>query len=361
MSDLAKLIVHDRHPLNAEPPLDRLCAHYITPQEFLYVRTHGTIPQIDAEGYRLQVKGRATETTEYSLASLQAEFPKQTVMAALQCVGNRRADLQQVKPVSGEPWGPGAIGNALWTGVCLGDVLRRVGIEEADDTDEWHVAFQSQDEVEIAGSRIRYGVSIPLHKALSAEVLLAWKMNGEPLSREHGFPLRLIVPGYAGARSPKWLLSVVVQDHPSDNPIQQNEYKLFPPRVSAETARKSAGAPINEMPLNAAICEPAAFAQLQAGRTTLHGYAIAAGRAIARVDVSIDGGRSWMEAELDEDKGAWGWSLWRIEVELPNGEHELAVRAWDSAGQTQPANPEDVWNFKGYLSAAWHRVRVQAT
>jgi len=115
------------------------------------------------------------------------------------------------------------------------------------------------------------------------------------------------------------------------------------------------------VPLTSAICDPAAEADLQAGRVTLKGYAVAADRAVVRVGVSTDGGRSWHQAELERDPASpWSWTFWQISLDLPTGEHELAVRAWDSAGQTQPARAEDVWNFKGYLGATWHRIRVRA-
>jgi sulfite oxidase len=113
------------------------------------------------------------------------------------------------------------------------------------------------------------------------------------------------------------------------------------------------------MPLNSAICEPATGAALPAGPAVLRGYATATAREVVRVDVSINGGRNWTQAAL-EHGGPWSWTLWTAPVELPKGRHELAVRAWDSAGQTQPALPDDTWNFKGYLSAAWHRVTVSA-
>jgi sulfite oxidase len=116
---------------------------------------------------------------------------------------------------------------------------------------------------------------------------------------------------------------------------------------------------INGLPLNSAICEPAPHAHLSPGSATLRGYATATDRAVVRVDVSLDGGRTWSQAELEDQSGSpWSWTFWRATLDLPRGEHELAVRAWDDAGQTQPALPDDTWNFKGYLSSAWHRVPV---
>jgi sulfite oxidase len=277
----------------------------------------------------------------------------------MQCAGNRRADMQQVKPTSGDPWASGAIGNARWTGVALADVLDAAG---SDKDAALHVAFDACDEVEMPEEgRFTYGASIPMPKALTPDVLVAFEMNGRPLAPEHGFPLRIVVPGYAGVRSPKWLSAIRVQDKPSDNHIQQRDYKLVPPDVTEDTVVWDKGVTIYEMPLNSAICEPAPRAELKAGQTTVRGYAIATARAIVRVDVSVDGGRSWRQAELDHDDTApWSWTFWSAAVDLPVGEHELAVRAWDSAGQTQPERPDDTWNFKGYLSAAWHRVHVSA-
>ena len=356
MSDLAKrkarLIVHGDAPYNAEPPLARRRAAYRTAADDFYVRSHGDLPEIDADHYRLSVDGAVPTALELSLHGLQSRFPQTTVTATMQCAGNRRADLRAVAPVSGDPWDGGAIGTADWTGVRLGDVLREAGITEGADL---HVAFESHDRVEDHP----YGASIPLAKALAPETLLAFAMNGEPLLPEHGFPLRAVVPGFAGVRSPKWLRRITVQDHPSDNPIQARDYKLFPPDVTAETADPAKGHTINTMPLNAVICEPARGANLKAGPNVVTGYAVCGDRALVRVDLSGDGGRTWAQAALEHDAGApFAWTFWTIDLDLPAGEHELAVRAWDEAGQTQPAVPDDTWNYKGYLSAAWHRVRV---
>jgi sulfite oxidase len=351
------LLVHSAAPLNAEPPLARLAAQFLTPTDSLYVRCHGSIPRIQAHAYALTIAGEVTKPLHLSLDDLQTDFATQSIVAALQCAGNRRADLAEVAPILGEPWAPGAIGNIRWTGVRLADVLRAAG---AAAHPAMQVAFEALDEIEMDGAKFRYGVSIPMAKALSPEVLLAWAMNDAPLTPEHGFPLRAIVPGYAGVRSPKWLGSITVQGHPATGRFQQTDYRLFPPHVTPAAAPQADGTVINEMPLNAAICEPAAFAQLSRGHLVMRGYAIASGRTVARVDVSRDGGRHWIQAALTHDPQApWGWSLWQAEIDLPEGEHELSVRAWDSAGQTQPERPDDTWNFKGYLSAAWHRVRVR--
>lgn len=351
------LIVHSEKPYNAEPPLARLRTAYTTAQSEFYVRNHGNIPHLDEGTHRLRVNGKVAQTLDLSIVELRERFPQRKVMAVMQCAGNRRGDMLQVRPVSGDPWAPGAIGNAEWTGVPLAAVLRAAGAEEGA---EMHVAFSALDDCEVEGETFRYAASIPMTKAMAPEVLLAFEMNGEALAPEHGFPLRVVVPGFAGARSPKWLTRITVQNQPSDAKPQARDYKLFPPDVTKETADWSKGITIYDMPLNSAICEPAPWAELKAGKAAVRGYAVATARQITRVDVSTDGGRSWSQAELEHDPAApWSWTFWQAELDLAKGEHELVVRAWDSAGQTQPALPDDTWNFKGYLHAAWHRVWVK--
>ncbi|TXM77115.1 molybdopterin-dependent oxidoreductase [Methylobacterium sp. WL69] len=351
----ARLIVHGDQPYNAEPPLGRLRASYRTPAEDFYVRSHGDLPDLDPETWRLTVDGGAGVTLELSLHDLRTRFPEVTVTATMQCAGNRRADMRAVAPVSGDPWDAGAIGTAEWTGVRLSDILSEAGVADGANL---HAAFESHDMVD----GHPYGASIPLGKAMAPETLLAYAMNGEALLREHGFPVRAVVPGFAGVRSPKWLRRLTVQDHPSHNPIQADDYQLYPPDVTAETADPTKGHTIDTMPLNAAICEPERGATLTAGRNRVRGYAVSGDRAIVRVDVSGSGGRSWLQANLEHEPDApFAWTFWSAELDLPPGEHELAVRAWDAAGQTQPALPDDTWNHKGYLCACWHRVRVRVT
>ena len=194
---------------------------------------------------------------------------------------------------------------------------------------------------------------------MSDHVLLAFQMNDEPLSPEHGFPLRAVVPGYAGVRSAKWLTEIRVQTEPADSPIQRKDYKLFPASVSTEEADWDAGLTIDALPLNSCICQPASGSKLASGPVTIKGWAAASERRVKRVDVSTDGGRHWMQAQLEQaEDQPHAWTLWRLDTVLETGEHELVVRAWDDAMQTQPDSPADTWNFAGYLAAHRHHVQV---
>ena len=354
----SSLIVRSKKPFNAETAPDRICATYLTPQSDFYVRSHGEVPKLEAADHRLTIAGRVSRSLNLSMDELRTRFSHRTVTAVMQCAGNRRADMNRAEKVSGDPWEAGAIGNAEWTGISLAEVLSAAG---AEMTDGLHVGFACCDEIKLEGERFHYGVSIPMEKARSTDVLLAWAMNGETLTPEHGYPLRVVVPGYAGVRSAKWLTAIEVRDTPSDNHMQAKDYKLLPPHMTKKTVDWDAGMTINEMPLTSAICEPARDAKVPAGQTLVRGYAIASGRGISRVDVSIDKGGTWIQAELDSRTDSpWGWTPWCAQLNLAKGYHELIVRAWDSAGQTQPALPDDTWNFKGYLSVAWHRVPIRA-
>ena len=352
----ANLVVHSTSPLNAEPPMDRLVSTFITPQKNLYIRSHGEVQHLQGATHRLKVAGHVERELEFTVQDLRSRFPHRTLTASLQCAGNRRADLQEVKKTEGDPWQAAALGNASWTGVSLRDVLEAAG---AATHPSLQIAFYSPDEVEVEGETARFGVSIPLSKALSGDVLLAFEMNGEPLLPEHGYPLRVIVPGYAGVRSAKWVCEVRVQDRPAESPIQTKDYKLFPPHVQKGQADWNTGLTIDALPLNSAICEPARGARLKEGPVTLKGWATASERAIRRVDLSLDGGRSWLQAELQQQPDQpYAWTLWRLDAELKRGEHELVVRAFDEAMQTQPDTPDDTWNYPGYLAAHRHRIHV---
>jgi len=328
------------------------------PYDLFYVRNHGTVPDVDAGELRLEVNGLVDSELVLSLQELRKRFSRRTVTSALHCAGNRRLELMAVREIPDEvPWREGVIGSAQWTGVPLREVLEAAGLEAGAA----HVAFSGLDEVEEDGESFAFGGSIPLAKALSDEVLLADEMNGAPLPLLHGFPLRVLVPGYIGARSVKWLKAIRVQREPSENYFQRRSYRLFAPDVNSSEVDSDRGLMLGELSVNAVICRPGDGDSVAQGSVTVEGYAVAGGpRWVQRVDVSTDGGATWTDAQLLDPDESWAWRLWRTDLDLQPGEHEIIVRAVESSANVQPEQPAPLWNFKGYVNNAWHRVHVRA-
>ena len=352
----ADVIVHESEPFNAETGRAALAEGPLTATDAFYVRGHGAVPELDPAAFRLRVHGLVKRELELSLATLREAFRECEVTATLQCAGNRRAGLIAIRDIPGEaPWGAGATGTARWRGIPLTDVLALAGPLAGAA----HVGFDGADLCPEAKPAQRFGGSIPLDKACRPEVLLAWSMNGEPLSAVHGAPLRVVVPGYIGARSVKWLERIEVRAEPWDGYFQHVVYRLLPEEGAPGPG---AGMPLGLVALNADVLAPADGATVAAGAVEVRGYAFAGGeRHVARVDVSLDGGASWVQAELLDDLGRWAWRQWRLMVELVRGDHEILVRAWDSSAATQPEDEAALWNPKGYVNNARPRIRVRAT
>lgn len=354
------LNVHTSEPLNAGTPLELLSDHFITPSEYFFVRNHGNIPEIDSATYRLTITGAVKQALELSLSDLKNVFASAEVVATIQCAGNRREELRKVAEMPGELlWNADGISTAIWKGVPLKAILEKAGLDL--DLTFGHVAFTGLDTVERHHQKFGFGGSIELPKALEADVLLAYEMNGQPLTAAHGFPLRLIVPGYIGARSIKWLANINVQTAPSSNYFQTHAYKLFPNDINATNVEWEKGQMLTEFRLNSAACqpEPGAAVVAASGKVLFKGYAIApAGAKIERVELSSDGGRSWQTAQLRSESQKWTWVLWESELELPVGPAEIFVRAFDNQGRAQPETLAEVWNFKGYLNNAWQRFSL---
>lgn len=349
------MIVHSTEPLNVEPPRAALAEHQLTGTDTFYVRNHGPVPDVHPDAWQLQVGGMVSRPLELSLAALKDGFAHHDMVAALQCAGNRRAGLMKVRDIPGEtPWGPGATGNARWTGVWLADVLAAAGIAPGAE----HVAFAAPDISGLASPPQPFGASVPLGKATLGEVLLAWAMNGQPLPQVHGAPVRVVVPGYIGARSVKWVERVTIQAQPSDSYFQATAYRLLPAEADPSAAGPGDGLALGPVAVNADILTPAEHDRIRAGPVTVAGYAFAGDdRYVARVDVSADGGRSWRQARLDEQPGPWSWRRWRATLDLPPGPAQVTARAWDSAAGVQPENEAHLWNPKGYGNNAWARLR----
>ncbi|XP_046386622.1 sulfite oxidase [Ischnura elegans] len=353
-------------PYNAEPPPGLLVDSFLSPSDLFYVRNHLPVPEVDPATYELEITGIGVKNVTLNLKDLE-RYKTYSVTAAIQCAGNRRSEMSKVKPVKGLAWGQCAIGNAEWSGPRLYDVLRDAGLKEGQPGVQ-HVQFEGLD---TDPTNVPYGASIPIEKAMdpNGDVILATKMNGQPLSRDHGFPVRVIVPGVVGARNVKWLGKITVSGKESDSHWQQGDYKGFSPSVDWNNVDFSKSPAIQELPVISAICDPVdgESVTITNGKLKVRGYAWSGGgREIIRVDITADKGKTWHVAEFtakDSRKPPrhWGWTLWTAEVPVEaktGGEVEIWVKAVDSSYNTQPESFENIWNLRGVLNNAYHRIRV---
>ncbi|XP_076457669.1 sulfite oxidase-like [Babylonia areolata] len=364
------LIPSSRKPFNAEPPSQLLAEKFLTPNDLFYVRNHLPVPTIDPLKYSLAIQG-SQRGAVYSLAQLKKQFKKKSVAAVVQCAGNRRSEMVKIKSVKGLNWGMAAIGNAEWSGVVLNDLLKFSGID-LEGTEKKHLVFEGMDR---GPEGAVYGASIPIElaRALKDEIIVAYEMNGEEIPRDHGYPVRVIIPGVVGARQVKWLNKIYLSDEESECHWQRRDYKGFNSSVDWHNVDFDSSVAIMQLPIISAICDPPEGTELEEGaeEVTLRGYAWSGGgRAVVRVDVSADGGKTWQTADLHPNGQSpyrsWAWSLWEATVPLPQGaaarggEVELVCKAVDIAYNVQPDSVEGIWNLRGVLSNAWHRVKVTA-
>ncbi|XP_074028867.1 sulfite oxidase isoform X3 [Leptinotarsa decemlineata] len=346
-------------PFNAECPPSLLVESFITP------KNHLPVPDVDPSTYELEVEIEGSnKTITFTLDELK-KLPKKTITATVMCAGNRRTEMTKVKQVKGLNWGPAAVGNATWTGVPLREVLKLAKVE--DDKKYKHIQFEAVD-ADVTGKT--YGASIPIWKGLDkrGDVLLAYEMNGVPIPRDHGFPIRVIVPGVVGARNVKWLGKIIVSENESDSHWQQNDYKGFSPSTDWDTVDFTKSPAIQELPVISAICKPSEgdIVQVDNGTISVKGYAWSGGgQKIVRVDVTADGGKTWHVAKFDHQDSAsspqhWSWTLWSVKI--PVNEDSKTVEIWakavDSSYNTQPESFENIWNLRGVLSNAYHRITV---
>ncbi|KAK9678350.1 hypothetical protein RND81_11G205800 [Saponaria officinalis] len=373
-SRISSLQINSKEPFNAEPHRSALISSYVTPVDFFYKRNHGPIPIVDdIERYRLSVTGLVKMQKEFTMKDIW-NLPKYTVAATLQCAGNRRTAMSNVRKVRGVGWDVSAIGNAVWSGAKLADVLELVGIPKlssATPSGGKHVEFVSVDRCKEENGG-PYKASIPLSQATNPEydVLLAYEMNGQPLNRDHGYPLRVVVPGVIGARSVKWLDSISVIAQECQGFFMQKDYKMFPPTVNWENINWSTRRPQMDFPVQCVICSLEDSNVLKDGKVTVKGYAVSGGgRGIERVDISIDGGKTWVEASRYQKPGVeyvadgiysdkWAWVLFEAKVEVAHTA-EIVAKAVDIAANVQPESVESIWNLRGILNTSWHRVHVR--
>jgi len=332
---------------NHSLPLEGL-KHAITPIGMHYLLTHFDIPLVEAETWRLEIGGLVAKPLSLSLDDVKAR-PARTLPVTLECAGNGRA-LLEPRPLS-QPWLEGAVGTAEWRGTPLALVLEEAGLApEAVEVVFTGLDRGIQGEVEHAYER-----SLPVAEALRDEMLLAYEINGQPLPPQHGFPLRLIVPGWYGMTHVKWLRSITAVDEPFTGYQQGTAYHV-------RDSEEDQGEPVTRIRPRSLMVPPgipeflSRTRFLPAGPCLLEGRAWSGWAPVERVEVSANGGETWSEAALDEPLSDFAWRRWTYEWDAAPGEHELCCRATDQAGNVQPLGQE--WNYDGVCNNSVQRVKV---
>ncbi|EAW12912.1 putative nitrate reductase [Aspergillus clavatus NRRL 1] len=368
-----------KHPLNGEPPLAELLdAGLTTPNWLHFVRNHGPVPHLLWENHKLEIS--AGRSLTLLMDDLKDQFESVNIPAVLACDGNRRKELNLIKRSKGFNWGPGAVGCAYWKGVPVRDVLLKADIlqlmDEYRDVRLW-VNFGGSEEL----SEGMYETSIPLDYCMDPcnDVILAYEMNDSPLPPDHGYPLRLLIPGYVGGRSVKWLENIWVTDRENDSYYHIFDNRVVPPFVvdrfdeMGQTMYRHPSTACMEQMLNSVIARPAQgeridLAEMIKGRKyRITGYAYnGGGNEVQRVEVSLDGGLNWLycirkypETPLRHGKKFWTWLHWHVDIDITQllRAENIMVRCWDVNKNTQPEKP--TWNLEGMMNNCQYTVKSE--
>lgn len=343
------MIVRSYRFFDLEMPIEYM-TEWITPVNHFYVRNHMFEPaKIDAKAWKLTIGGEVANPVTLTLADLQ-KMPAEAIVNTMECAGNGRS--MQSPQVPGVQWGKGAVGNAKFAGPSLKSVLEKAGVKDAGK----HVMFRGLDRV--PGKVPPFIRSIPIEKAMDGDTLIATQMNGAAIPEHHGFPARIMTPGWAGAASCKWVTEIQVIDKPFDGNFMIPGYRLpNSPMKPGDTVKPEDTHPITGLRVKSAIALPSDGAKLKPGAQEIKGAAWAGEAAITKVEVSTDGGASWNMAQLGKDQSKYAWRLWSFAWKPgKNGEYVILSRATDRMGRVQPATAE--WNPSGYLYNAYDRVKV---
>ena len=346
------LSIVSQDPLCASAPLTHL-DEWITPVERFFVRNHFSMPELDVSSWGLTLWGEVEKPLMIRYEEL-AQFPRRDVISLLECAGNSRSVMQP--PAEGVSWDHGAVGTAQWTGVSVHTLLEQASLRPSA-TD---VLFEGADFGKertapgmLAPTEGSYSMSIPLDKVLHPDTLLAFEMNGEPLPKEHGYPVRLLVPGWYGMASVKWLVNIRVLDRPFRG-FHENDYYVYVPEGEAGD---SLGQRVTSMRVKSLITWPRRGGVVDTGSHLVRGVAWSGAGPIARLDVSVDNGRTWGSATLEESQSPYAWQPWEFQWDVAKpGYYLLRARATDVADNTQPLLAP--WNFRGYAVNSIHAVTV---
>jgi anti-anti-sigma factor len=342
----AGMVVHRAHPLNCETSIPALMGGVVMPNQRFYVRNHFQIPKLDPSSWRLKVVGLVERPLTLSLRDLM-KMPSQTQFVTLECAGNGRSSLSP--RVNGEQWNLGAVSTAEWTGVPLAEVLDRAGIKLGAR----EVVFRGADsgKLDASSEPIRFERGLSMDEAQGSEALLAYAMNGETLPIQHGYPLRVIVPGWYAVASVKWLTEIEVISGLFSGHYQTETY-FFEWQRGEQVVRE----PVSLQRVRSLITEPEPDTEVEQGELPIRGVAWSGAAPIARVEVRIGDG-PWHDARLVGGRKRHSWQGWELIARLEQaGSTVISARATDMASRTQPDSPE--WNRLGYGNNAIQKVRV---
>ncbi|MDO0823671.1 sulfite oxidase [Desulfosporosinus nitroreducens] len=347
MNDKPGLIPRQVMPENLETPINNILS-WITPTEMYYARNHLPYPTIQMQSWALGLGGEVEKPFSFTYEDLK-KMPSVSKFVTTECSGNKRAFMEP--PVPGEQWRIGAVGNVKWTGVPLTYLLDQAKLKGS----AVELIFTGSD----SGIRpdmdtpVNYERSLPLDRTLLAECILGLKMNGEPIPHKHGFPLRLIVPGWYGMAHVKWVTRITASSIPFKGPFQAIDYVYITNEGDYHDA-----VPVTEMKVNSIITWPSKGEKVHLGQHTVRGLAWAGKGTINKVEVSLDNGMTWNSAQLtSSEHEQYTWTLWEYlwDITAP-GHYSLLARAFDSYGNVQPkAAP---WNAKGYGNNSIHQIKL---
>jgi DMSO/TMAO reductase YedYZ molybdopterin-dependent catalytic subunit len=326
------VIVLQQDPDNFEYPFANL-SDFLTQNDRFYVRNHFAVPEIDADNWRVKVEGAVERAFDLRVDELR-KMPSRKVTALLECSGNGRIRLKP--PQLGIRWDKGGVGNAEWTGVPLTEVLKRAGIKSGAIEVILEGADRGTLDAPLTKSpgEISFARSLPIVKAKNSEVLLAYQMNGRDLTVAHGYPLRVIVPGWYGMASVKWLTRIIVSDEPFQGYFQTLSYTIW--RRRAGIAELT---PVAELQVKSQIARPTRDEVIAANsQYRIFGAAWTGEGQVTKVEVSTDGGKQWSEARLPEKPVRYAWRFWEHQWSTPakGGRHVVMARATDDRGNVQP-------------------------
>lgn len=320
-------------PLNAETQTQYLRS-WITDNTVFFKRNQGQIPEmpVNLEGWRLSVDGLVKKKLSLSFENLR-HMPKVEMANTLECSGNSRSLLS--KKASGNPWTTGGVGNAIWGGIRLSEVLEKAGLNEKAG----HISFEGFDKA-LGSAGIKFIRSIPIEKAMSS-TLLVYEMNGQPLPLEHGYPLRALALGWTGANCVKWLDKIMVLEQPFEGFFMDKVYRVFQKGEDPKSGELVKGIPVNSI-----ILEPEKEEPLFSGIVPIRGVAFGGEAGIKKVEVSVDNGNTWRPANFVGPNQPYAWRHWEILWEANAGNHTIMARATDTNGLCQPETAR--WNTLGY-------------